>query len=369
MASRLDLLRMVPVHLARQVHLLRVQPLFVAACHPRRRLTMWPQVHTTLSHRSLHHSLLLLSSHRHPPTRLNSPSSPIVFPIRTMVHMRPRVAFHPHRLRRLLVWPARLVKRPRALSHPLVDVPAVHHQRCDLLSKIALALPATGIRAPTRHSTMLIPPLAVASQVVRLRLRQLLRQQRQQRGIVRIVPLLRHRSVIGSGRRVPSCRATMRSARSSKSLTADVLRLHITCRRHRSRARVPRPLPTPDVLTMAITPQRLLITRPHWHQLALLKRRHRCLACRRHRYPRKRRPVPNITSQPLVTLMSTRTTMTRVMSQRRTALSLSATALALHRPTACPLRPPLLRSRSLRKSLSASSTCSLRDHDSQKLIH
>jgi hypothetical protein len=366
MASHLDLPQTALDHLARLVHLPRVQDLFVVACHLRQRLTMWLPAPTILSHRSLHLSRRRHSSHRLLPTRRSSPSNPssrIASRIPTTVRMRARVAFHRLRLHHLLVWPVPLVRRPRVLFHLMVDVQGVHHQRCDLSSKTEPALPATGTRALTKPSIMLIPPLAVALQVVHLRQQQLSRQQRQQHGIGRIARPLHHRSVTGSGRRARSCRTMTRSARSSKSLTAAVLRLRTTCRRHRFRARVLRLLLMPDASMMATIPQRLPTTRPRWHPLEPLKRRHLCLACRRHQRLQRRLLDPNTTSQPLATSMLTKTTTMRLMSQRRMAQSLSATVLALHRPTAYHLRPLLSLSRSLRRSLLANSASSLRDFD------
>lgn len=151
-----------------------------------------------LAHTMLHHNTLpsLLSLSRR--LRYTKPSpSRIASPILTtdQVPMLAVCLLHRRLLRPALVdLSAR--DQIRVLSHPTAGQPALH-QRSDPLSRTVQALLATATRALI--STMRIPLLAVASQVVRLLQRPLLLQLSRLLGIATIASPQHHRSVTESG--------------------------------------------------------------------------------------------------------------------------------------------------------------------------
>jgi hypothetical protein len=279
-----------------------VQALCAVACHRRQRRIMWRPARTIPNRHNLLLSLLRHNSRRPLPTRrshLSSRSQP-AFLTPTMARMLALPASHRLHRHHLLGWPDLLVRRPLALSH-LTDAQAAHLQKCDPSLRTVLALHATATKDRTRLSTTLIPLLAVVLPAAHLPQLPLLLRQKLQPGTVRIVPQLLHRNGTGSGKRVRSCRAMTRNARSSRSLTAVARLLRTMPRRHRFRVKALKSTLTLDASMMATTLPKLLTTHLHWHQSGLLKCRPPCRGCLRHPHQRRRRLVLNIMSQPLVT--------------------------------------------------------------------
>jgi hypothetical protein len=207
-----------------------LQDLFVAACRPRLRLTMLPQVLIT-HHRNTPHSLFKRNHHH-----ISSNSRhPIAFRTPTTVPMLMRAAFHLLLRRHRLAWLVHHKVRPtKALSHPMDALPA-RRQRFDLSWKLHVL----GRRVTVTRdliSTILIRLLAAVLRVARLLPRLPWLPLKQLLVIVMTDRRPHHRSDCVSGRRMMlptlSHLAMMRSVRSLKSHTAAVRLLRI---RHRHR--------------------------------------------------------------------------------------------------------------------------------------
>lgn len=289
----------------------------VVACRPRQRLTTSHQVLTMPLHRSLLHSLFrrrhLLP--RYTRYRIN----PIASRIPTTVPSR-AVFLHLHH-RHLPAWGVHLPKARLKAPLGMLGLPA-RHWRCDQSSRIAQILPATAIK--DRISIILILPRVVASLMALLHLRLLWWLLKPLHATeLTIVPLLRHRKGIASGRtmitstlsRLP----TMRSVRSLRSHTVVDQLLPIPCHHPRLRVIAHTARQMLDVSTTVTTRPKLRIT----HRRFLRWEQHR-------RRPACRRPlsksVLNNMSRLRAKWRSTRTTMMNLKKRRRTPQHLSVVA-------------------------------------------
>lgn len=249
-----------------RAHLAQPVLLRVVACRRRQRRIMPLLAHTILSRHNSHPSLRRPNSRRHRllirRRKLSSLLNPPASLIPTTAHMLAPAVFRHLHLPHLLDWLDPRDNRLPDLSHRM-GVQLALHPRCDLSWRTVLALLATDTRDHIKLSITLTHPPAVALQAAHLRQLLLLPLLRQLLEIARTArPLLRQNGIV-SGKRARSSRATTRSAKSSRSLTAADPLPRTMHPRRKSRARAPRSLLMLDVSTMATTLRKLLIIHHH----------------------------------------------------------------------------------------------------------
>jgi len=243
----------------------------VAACRLPQRRIMSHLVPTTLNHHSSLHRRLM---HNRNCRRSSSNSSPRYRRSPTgsrTLTMAPMLAVsHPHLLLHLQVLGAhQLQLRPRPQPHCLLMlfVPPAPRQKSDQSSRTEQHLHATDTR--DHINIMLTRLLLVVSPVAHLRQHLLKQQRSKQLVIVRSAHQPRRQSDTANGKIMsisPSLRATRKSDKRWKSLTAAVPPPLIACRRRKCRVTVRKMDPTLDGSTMATTPLRLLIIRHRFRQ-------------------------------------------------------------------------------------------------------